>query len=80
MNLENLTQFLIWCVVINGLLLTIWSIMCMAIPDRVYKLQSKWFPLSREQYNIAMYSFLGLFKVVFIVFNVVPLIALLLIK
>jgi len=80
MDLEILTQFFKWCVFINGLLLTFWTVMCIAIPDRVYKIQSKWMPLSREQYNIAMYSFLGLFKVVFIVFNVVPLIALLLIK
>ena len=48
-------------------------------PDLVYRTQSKWFPIPREIYNVVMYSFLGLFKIVFIVFNVVPYVALLIV-
>ncbi len=80
MSAETLTQFFMWCVVINGLLLMVWTFSCVVIPDTVYNLQSRWFPMSREHYNITMYSFLGLFKVIYIVFNVVPWIALLLVK
>jgi hypothetical protein len=40
-------------------------------------MQSKWFLISRETYNLVIYSFLGLFKIVFLVFNLVPYVVLL---
>jgi hypothetical protein len=48
-------------------------------PDFVYRLQSRWFPLPRESFNVVIYSFLGLFKIFFIIFNVVPYLALLIV-
>jgi hypothetical protein len=42
-------------------------------------MQNRWFPIPREIYNVVIYSFLGLFKIAFLVFNVVPYIALLII-
>jgi len=51
-----------------------------AIPDLVYRMQSKFFTISRETFNVVFYSFLGLFKIVFLVFNVVPYAALLIIR
>jgi len=51
----------------------------MSASDWVYRMHSKWFPLSRETFDVAIYSFLGLFKIVFFVFNAVPYLALLII-
>jgi hypothetical protein len=45
----------------------------------VYRMQSKWFPISRETFNVVIYSFLGLFKIVFLVFNLVPYVVLLIV-
>jgi hypothetical protein len=42
-------------------------------------MHSKWFPMPREMFNVVIYSFIGLFKIVFLVFNVVPWVALLII-
>jgi hypothetical protein len=53
--------------------------MCIVAPGLVYRTQSKWFPLPRETFNVVIYSFLGLFKIVFLVFNVVPYVALLIV-
>ena len=39
-------------------------------------MHSKWFPLSRDAFNIALYSFLGLFKIFVLGFNLVPYVAL----
>jgi len=80
MNIENLTSFFMWCCVINGSLLLFWTFMCIVLPDTVYRLQSKWFPMSRDSYTLAMYSFLGLFKVLFLIFNLAPYGALLIIS
>jgi len=79
MDLQILTRFFMWCTIINGTLLGFWGIMCTLAPDLVYRTQSKWFPIPRETFNVVIYSFLGLFKIVFLVFNVVPYVALLII-
>ena len=68
-----------WCAVMNGGLLVLWTIVLIVAPDFVYRTQSKWFPISRETFNVVIYSFLGLFKIVFLVFNVVPYVVLLII-
>ena len=68
-----------WCTIINGALLTLWTIMFMFAPDLVYRTQSRWFPIPRETFNVVFYSFLGLFKIVILVFNIVPYVALLIV-
>ncbi len=79
MDIQTLTTFFMWCAIIDGALLTLWITMFMLAPDLVYRTQSKWFPIPRETFNVVFYSFLGLFKIVFLVFNVVPYVALLII-
>ena len=76
MDIQTLTTFLMWCTIINGGILMLWTVFCMFAPDLVYRTQSKWFPVPREIFTVIMYSFLGLFKIVFLVFNVVPYVAL----
>jgi hypothetical protein len=53
--------------------------MWMLAPGLVYRTQSKLFPIPRETFNVVFYSFLGMFKIVFLVFNVVPYAALLIV-
>ena len=79
MDIQTLTTFFMWCTIMNGSLLVLWTTMCILVPDLVYRTQSKWFPIPRETFNVVIYSFLGLFKIVFLVFNVVPYVALLII-
>ena len=78
-SIQALTTFFMWCTIINGALLILWTVMCGLAPDWVYRTQSKWFPISRETFNVVIYSFLGLFKIVFLAFNVVPYVALLIV-
>jgi hypothetical protein len=79
MDIQTLTAFFMWCTIINAGILVLWSVFFVFAPDFVYRIQSKWFPIPRETFNVAIYSFLGLFKVVFIVFNLVPYVALLIV-
>ncbi|MFH1966075.1 MAG: DUF6868 family protein [Acidobacteriota bacterium] len=68
-----------WCIIINGALLVLCSILFMFAPGLVYRTHSKWFPMPRETFNMAIYLFLGLFKIIFLVFNAVPYLALVII-
>jgi len=77
MDIQTLTDFFMWCTVLNGGLLVLWTMAFLVAPDLVYRTQSRWFPIPRETFNVVMYSFLGLFKVLFLVFNAVPFLVLL---
>lgn len=79
MDLATLTTFFMWCTIINGALLIFWISVCMLAPDLVYRMQSKFFPIPRETFDVVIYSFFGLFKVFFVVFNVTPYVALLIV-
>ena len=79
MDIQTLTTFFMWCTIINGGIFILWSIFLVLTPDFIYSIQNKWFPIPRETYNVIIYSFLGLFKIVFLVFNVAPYVALLIV-
>ena len=79
MDIQKLTTFFMWCTIINGALLVLSMTGCILSPDLSYTLQSKLFHIPRETINVAIYMFLGLFKIVWIVFNVVPYVALLIV-
>lgn len=76
MTIEIITEFFFWCSVINGALLLLWSLSMMFAPDLVYRTQYRWFPIGREVFGEIMYRFIGLFKVLYLIFNLVPWIAL----
>ena len=76
MDIQALTRFFMWCTIINGALLIFWTIIFILAPDLVYRTQAKWFPIPRETFNIVMYSFIGLFKIIFLIFNLVPYVVL----
>ncbi len=80
MDIQSLTAFFMWCTVINGSLLVFWASMCIWAPELVYRTQSRWFPIPRETFRVLIYSFLGLFKILFLVFSAVPYAALLIVR
>jgi len=79
MDIQALTRFFMWCTIINAGLLVFSFIMLLLAQDFVYSMHSKWFNIPRQTFNVAIYSFLGFFKIIFILFNLVPYLALLII-
>lgn len=80
MDVQTLTSFFMWCTIINGGMLIFVGLMFLLIPDFIYRLHTHWFEMSREAFNVVIYSTLGFFKIIFIFFNLVPWIVLLIIK
>jgi len=76
MDLETLTSFFKWCTIVNGGFLLLWGGFFLLAPDLTYRMQRRFVPIPRETWNVVMYSFLGLFKIFYIVFNLVPFVAL----
>ena len=79
MDIQTLTSFFMWCTIINLCVYLVWVTFLIILPDFVYNIQSRFFPISRETFNTVIYSFLGAFKIFFLVFNVTPYVALLII-
>ena len=79
MDISTLTTFFMWCTIINGGLLSLWTLFFILTPELVYRTQRKWIPIPRETFTVVMYSFLGIFKIVFLLFNAVPFLVLLII-
>ncbi|MGB5487731.1 MAG: DUF6868 family protein, partial [Lysobacterales bacterium] len=65
--------------IINTGMLIFLALIYLLVPNLAYRLQSKFIPISRETFDVVFYSFIGFFKVIVLVFNVVPWIALLII-
>ena len=77
MDVATMTQFFKCCSIINISILTIASILIMT-SDLAYNMHAKlgvW-EGSKEQHKQSMYSLLGIYKMLIIVFNVVPYFAL----
>ena len=80
MTIEALRDFFMWCTIINAALLMLSMLMCMACRGLIHRVHGKFFPMPIETMTVALYAFLGVYKVFLIFFNVVPLVALLIIR
>jgi len=76
MATEIIREVLGWCAVINIGLLIWWLLILLLAHDWVYRLHSKWVPVSIEQFNGTHYAGIAMFKIAILFFNVVPYIAL----
>jgi hypothetical protein len=76
MDIIAVRTFFMWCTIFNGLLMILMFLICAFAGDWAYRMHSKWFPISREAFNVAIYCFLGLYKLFFWFFNLIPFIAL----
>lgn len=78
MDINRVFQFFQWCTIINGVLLLFTTFVIMLMPNRIYRLHSRCFSLSRDSFNVIVYAYLGLFKLFFIFFNLMPYLVLIL--
>ena len=79
MNLEIIREFFGWMTLINLGLFTFTAIMCMVAKSWIHSVHGKLFGLSQEAINAFLYGYLGVYKIVFITFNLIPWLALLII-
>ena len=79
MNPDALRTFFMWCTILNGVYLFLASGMLSFAGGFVFRIHSRWFPMPRETFNAVIYGFLGFYKIVFITFNLVPWLALVII-
>ena len=79
MDIATIRAFFMWCTILNLIVLIFSSAVCVFGRDLLYPIHNKLFNIPRETINTMCYSFIALYKMLFIVFNLVPYIALLII-
>lgn len=79
MAIDEIRDVLMWCTIINFVVLLSWYAMFALAGGWIYRYHGKWFPMSREAFNVVHYSGMGLFKLAILVFNLVPYVALLIV-
>ena len=80
MTTHELQEILMWCSILNIGLLMLWFMMFAMAGGWVHRVHGRWFNLPRERFDAIHYQHMGNFKVVIMVFNVTPYVALLLIS
>ena len=80
MDIYTLKDFFGWMTLINLGLFAWTAIMCVWCRGLIYRVHGKMFGLTEETTNKALYYFLAFYKIVFITFNLVPWLALVIIS
>jgi len=76
MNVALAREFFMWCTVIDLGLLIFSALIVTLGGNWVYGIHGRMFPMPRETFNAAIYKMIGIFKILWVVFNLVPFIAL----
>lgn len=78
--MEVWIEFLKWSLIINVGLLIYMTIMMVFARGWIFKVHSKLFQLDEKSFSAIIYSFLGLYKLLIIFFNLIPYIVLLIMR
>lgn len=76
MSVEIITKVLAWCTTINLALLILWAILLRTSRDWIFRCHSKWYNLTADQFNAINYGAIAFYKIIFLVFNLIPYLAL----
>ena len=76
MTTETLRGFFLWCTVIDYGLLILWFLLFLLPHGWIYRLSGRCFHLTAEQFDVLNFAGIVIFKMLVILFNIVPYIAL----
>jgi hypothetical protein len=76
MTLELTRSFLLWCTVVNYCILLVWFIAFAYAHDVMLHWHSRWFRLSRDQFDALHYAGMSAYKIGILLFGLVPFIVL----
>jgi hypothetical protein len=76
MSIELTRSFLLWCTVINYVILLVWLLVFMLAHDWMRRFHGRWFRLSDEQFDSLHYIGMSIYKIGILLFNLVPFVVL----
>lgn len=76
MNLSHLSDFLLYSLLINYLILIIWFVVFVFAKDWMKRLHGQWFKLNDQQFDSIHYGGMAIYKIGILLLNLTPYIAL----
>jgi hypothetical protein len=76
MSVATIHDFFLWCTVINYVVLLCWFLIFLLARDWIQQLHGHWFRMSAEQFDSVHYKGMAIYKIGILLFNLVPYIAL----
>jgi hypothetical protein len=77
MSVATVRSMLLWCTLINSGVLAVWGLLMLLPHGWLHRLTARRFRISPEQFDTVSYAGIVLYKILVLVFNLVPYIALL---
>lgn len=75
-TITTLQSFFMWCSIINIVLLIAMFLVLTLGKEWAYSIHSRWFDISHRTFDLVLYCFLGIYKLLVWVFCIIPWIAL----
>jgi len=75
MNNFPFSEFLLWCTIINYLILLLWFAAFSLAHDWMVNLHGRWFRLTAAQFDALHYGGMAIYKIGILLLNLVPYIA-----
>ena len=76
MNHFPFSEFLLWCTIINYLILLLWFVVFSLAHDWMCSLHGRWFRLTQAQFDAVHYGGMAIYKIGILLLNLAPCIAL----
>jgi hypothetical protein len=76
MTIYTLGNFLLWCTVLNYVILILWFVVFCLAHEWMFKLHTRWFRLTATQFDAIHYGGMSVYKIGILLLNLAPLIAL----
>jgi len=76
MNIRKIRRFLGICTLLNYAILIFWFAVFSLSYDWLYRVHTSWFPMSKENYNVINFLAMAVYKILVLVLNLIPYIAL----
>ena len=76
MNHSSLSDFFLWCAILNYLILIVWFVAFSLGHDWMFSLHGRWFRLTTTQFDALHYGGMAVYKVGILLLNLVPFVAL----
>lgn len=75
MTTTLIKDVLLWCVVLNYVVLLSWAGVFIFARGWMYRMHSRWFKLSDDAFDAMHYGGIAIYKIGIILFNLIPLVA-----
>ena len=79
MTYETAREMLLWCAVVNYVVLLWWFLAFTLAHDVIHRLHGRWFRLTAEQFDAVHYAGMAIYKIGILLLNLAPYVALVII-